>query len=166
MIHATVDDMKRFRAANPNARPAASANGSTYKMTSCLPWRNRWLGVAKRPEIEPGPVGLATQWNNNDPSGEAAILENSDYSAASAAASGSKWHPVIARGCHRHRALRHFRHAPPAARPDFAGNWAEPNEPLSPSKPRQYELAAEAVRAGAQLRATPPLHSNPLRPGM
>jgi serine protease len=72
MIHATVEDMKRFREANPHAQPgqvqaASSANDLAFHGGI------GGIGVETAPKIYL--VLWGSQWNNNDPSGEAAILE-------------------------------------------------------------------------------------------
>ena len=73
MIHATVDDMKRFREANPNARPGAVQPASTSN-DLFYHGGTGGIGVETAPKIYL--VLWGSQWNNNDPSGEAAILEN------------------------------------------------------------------------------------------
>src|SRR5438309_463121 len=70
---ATVEDMTRFREANPHARPgqvqaASTANDLSYHGGI------GGIGVETAPRIYL--VLWGSQWNNNDPSGEAAILEN------------------------------------------------------------------------------------------
>ena len=73
IIHATVEDMKRFREANPHARPgqvqaASSVNDLSYRGGT------GGIGVETNPKVYL--VLWGSQWNNNDPSAEAAILEN------------------------------------------------------------------------------------------
>src|SRR6267154_567228 len=73
MIHATTEQMKQFREANPNARPgsvhaAATTNDLFYHGGT------GGIGVETAPKIYL--VLWGSQWNNNDPSGEAAILES------------------------------------------------------------------------------------------
>jgi serine protease len=73
VIHATVEDMKRFREANPNARPGSVQPAST---SNDLYYHGGTggTGVETTPKIYL--VLWGSQWNNHDPSGEAAILEN------------------------------------------------------------------------------------------
>src|ERR1700746_1746373 len=71
MIHATVEDMKRFREANPHARPgqveaASTANDLSYHGGI------GGIGVETAPKVYL--VLWGAQWNNNDPSGEAGRL--------------------------------------------------------------------------------------------
>src|SRR6516162_7023295 len=66
MIHATVEDMKRFREANPHAQPgqvqaASTANDLTFHGGT------GGIGVETAPKIYL--VLWGSQWNNNDPSG-------------------------------------------------------------------------------------------------
>src|SRR5215831_11659932 len=73
IIHVTVEDMKRFREANPHARPgqvqaASTANDLSYRGGT------GGIGVETNPKVYL--VLWGSQWNNNDPSAEAAILEN------------------------------------------------------------------------------------------
>jgi serine protease len=80
MIHATVDDMKRFREANPHARPGVQAANTANDLT--YHGGIGGIGVETPPKIYvvfwgPGRGKRHdSQWNNNDPSGEAAILQS------------------------------------------------------------------------------------------
>ena len=78
MVHATVDDMKRFREANPHLKSARSPSELNYHGGI------GGIGVETAPKVFL--VLWGSQWNNNDPSGEATILENF-YSGAG----GSSW---------------------------------------------------------------------------
>jgi hypothetical protein len=83
MIHATAKEMKRFRESNPHARPgqvqaASTANDLSYHGGV------GGIGVETAPKVYL--VLWGAQWNNNDPSGEAAILENFYRGAG-----GSSW---------------------------------------------------------------------------
>src|ERR1700693_2422180 len=91
MIHATVDDMKRFREANPNARPGSALLAST---SSELYYHGGTggIGVETAPKIYL--VLWGSQWNNNDPSGEEAILSNF-YSGGG----GSSWSNSVIQYC-------------------------------------------------------------------
>lgn len=68
MIHASLDDMKRFREANPHARAANPSSDLSYHGGI------GGVGVETAPKVYL--VLWGSQWNNNDPSGEAAILQN------------------------------------------------------------------------------------------
>src|SRR6266478_346470 len=70
MIHATMEQMKQFREANPNARPGSVQAAAT---TNDLFYHGGTggIGVETAPKIFL--VLWGSQWNNNDPSAEAAI---------------------------------------------------------------------------------------------
>ncbi len=97
MIHATAEEMKRFREANPHARPgqvqaASTANDLTYHGGI------GGIGVETAPKVFL--VLWGSQWNNNDPSGEAGILE-SFYRGIG----GSSWANSVTQYC---RAAQYF----------------------------------------------------------
>jgi serine protease len=142
MIHATVEDMKRFREANPNARPgqvqaASTANDLTYHGGI------GGIGVETAPKVFL--VLWGSQWNNNDPSGEAAILQ-SFYQGVG----GSSWANSVTQYCQGVTSGTVFCNGSgqAAGNPSgiFAGVWAD-NASLAPSHPRQSQIAAEAVSA-------------------
>ena len=149
MIHATVDDMKRFREANPNARPGAVHPAST---SSDLYYHGGTggIGVETAPKIYL--VLWGSQWNNNDPSGEAAILENFYRGVG-----GSSWLNSVTQYCQgvATGTIACGTSGTHAGNQTgiFAGVWAD-NASSAPSKPRQSQLAAEAVRAAAHFGNT------------
>jgi len=142
MIHATVEDMKRFREANPHAQPgqvqaASTANDLTFHGGT------GGIGVETAPKIYL--VLWGSQWNNNDPSGEAAILE-----AFYQGVGGSSWANSVTQYCEGVPSGMVFCSGAgqAAGNPSgiFAGVWAD-NASTAPSKPRQSQIATEAVRA-------------------
>jgi hypothetical protein len=142
MIHATAEEMKRFREANPHARPgqvqaASTANDLTYHGGI------GGIGVETAPKVFL--VLWGSQWNNNDPSGEAGILE-SFYKGVG----GSSWANSVTQYCQGVPSGTVFCNGAGQAAGNssgiFAGVWAD-NGSLAPSHPRQSQLAAEAVRA-------------------
>src|SRR5215831_4752772 len=142
MIHATVEDMKRFREANPHARPgqvqaASTANDLNYHGGI------GGIGVETTPKIYL--VLWGSQWNSNDPSGEAAILENFYRGVG-----GSSWANSVTQYCQGVASGTVFCNGSgqAAGNPSgiFAGVWAD-NASLAPSHPRQSQIAAEAVSA-------------------
>jgi serine protease len=149
MIHATVDDMKRFREANPNARPGVVQSAST---SNDLFYHGGagGIGVETAPKIYL--VLWGSQWNNNDPSGEAAILENFYRGVG-----GSSWLNSVTQYCQgvATGTVACGTSGTPAGNQTgiFAGVWAD-NASSAPSKPRQSQLAAEAVRAAAHFGNT------------
>jgi hypothetical protein len=142
MIHATAEEMKRFREANPNARPgqvqAASTANDLYYHGGV-----GGIGVETAPKVYL--VLWGSQWNNNDPSGEAAILENFYRGVG-----GSSWLNSVTQYCQGVATGT----VTCGSSGTHAGNqtgifdavWAD-NSSSAPSKPRQSQIAAEAVRA-------------------
>jgi hypothetical protein len=142
MIHATMEQMKQFREANPNARPgsvqaASTANDLFYHGGT------GGIGVETAPRIYL--VLWGSQWNNNDPSGEAAILENFYRGVG-----GSSWLNSVTQYCQgvATGTVTCGTSGTHAGNQTgiFAGVWAD-NASSAPSKPKQSQLAAEAVRA-------------------
>ena len=138
MIHGTVEDMKRFREANGNARQqAGTASELTYHGGI------GGIGVETSPKVFL--VLWGSQWNNNDPSGEAGILE-SFYNGVG----GSSWANSVTQYCQgvATGTVSCNGAGTPAGNPSgiFAGVWAD-NASSAPSKPRQSQIAGEAVRA-------------------
>lgn len=138
MIHATVEDMKRFREANANARQQAGpANELTYHGGIS------GIGVETSPKVYL--VLWGAQWNNNDPSGEAGILK-SFYSGVG----GSSWANSVTQYCQgvTSGTVSCSGGGTPAGNPAgiFAGVWAD-NASSAPSIPSQSQIADEAVRA-------------------
>jgi len=142
MIHATVEDMKRFRDANPNARPGAVQSAST---SNDLYYHGGTggIGVETAPKIYL--VLWGSQWNSNDPSGEAAILENFYRGVG-----GSSWLNSVTQYCQgvASGTVTCGTSGTHAGNQTgiFAGVWAD-NASSAPSRPKQSQLAAEAVRA-------------------
>jgi len=142
MIHATAEEMKRFREANPHARPgqvqaASTANDLTYHGGI------GGIGVETAPKVYL--VLWGSQWNNNDPSGESAILQSFYHGVG-----GSSWANSVTQYCQGvpSGTVSCNGSGTAAGNPPgiFAGVWAD-NGSLAPSHPRQSQLAAEAVRA-------------------
>jgi len=137
MIHPTMDDMKRFREANPHLKAANTSNDLTYHGGV------GGIGVETAPKVFL--VLWGSQWNNNDPSGEAAILQNF-YNGAG----GSSWLNSVTQYCQGVPTGTVFCNGAGTAAGNpshiLAGVWAD-NSNSAPSHPRQSQLAAEAVRA-------------------
>jgi hypothetical protein len=90
-------------------------------------------------------VFWGSQWDNNDPSGETSILE-SFYSGVG----GSSWLNSVTQYCQGLAGGTFFCNGAGTAAGNqtgmLAGVWAD-NASAAPSRPRQSQLAAEAVRA-------------------
>ena len=137
MIHATVEDMKRFREANPHLRGASTPSELSYHGGV------GGIGVETAPKVFL--VLWGSQWNGNDPSGEANILQ-SFYSGAG----GSYWLNSVTQYCQGVTVGTVFCNGAGTAAGNqkgiFVAFWAD-NTSAAPSKPRQSQIAAEAVRA-------------------
>jgi serine protease len=151
MIHATVDDMKRFREANPNARPGAVQSAGTSNELNYHGGIGG-IGVETTPQIYL--VLWGSQWNNNDPSGEEAILQNF-YSGVG----GSSWSNSVIQYCQGVPGGTGFCNGTGSAAGNqqnpnmFAGVWNDNTSP-APQKPKQSQIAAEAARAAGHIGNT------------
>jgi hypothetical protein len=142
MIHATVEEMKRFREANPHARPgqvqAASTVNELYYHGGA-----GGIGVETAPKIYL--VLWGSQWNNNDPSGEANILQSFYQGVGS-----SSWLNSVTQYCQGVASGTFYCNGAGTAAGNpkgiLAGVWYD-NASSAPSKPRQSQIAVEAVRA-------------------
>jgi len=142
MIHATMEDMKRFEEANPTARGGRhGGGGGSVELT--YHGGIGGIGVETAPKVYL--VLWGSQWNGNDPSGEAAILE-SFYQGVG----GSSWANSVTQYCQGvpTGTLTCGGSGTPAGNPSgiFGGVWAD-NATAAPSKPSQSQIAAEAVSA-------------------
>lgn len=101
------------------------------------------IGVATAPKVYL--VLWGSQWNNNDPSDEAAILES-----FFAKVGGSLWLNSVTQYCQDVGSGTVFCNGAgsPAGNPPglYAGVWAD-NGAAAPTRPKQSAIAAEAVRA-------------------
>jgi serine protease len=135
IIHATVEDELRARGARPSRRASTSNNLSYHGGTG-------GIGVETAPKVYL--VLWGSQWDNNDPSGEESIL-HSFYTGVG----GSSWLDSVTQYCEGVPAGTVFCNgAGTAASNDamLAGVWYDNASP-APSRPKQSQLAAEAVRA-------------------
>lgn len=143
MIHATVEEMKRFEEANPGARPARAHHGGGGSTELSYHGGVGGIGVETSPKVYL--VLWGSQWNGNDPSGEAALLQNF-YSGVG----GSSWANSVTQYCEGVASGTVFCNGAgmSAGNPSgiFAGVWAD-NASAAPSKPSQSQIAAEAVNA-------------------
>jgi len=137
VIHATVG-------AAVSAREARGHSGGGSKNLS-YHGGTGGIGVEAAPQIYL--VLWGSQWNNNDPSGEASILQNF-YSGVG----GSSWLNSVTQYCQGVASGTIFCSGAgtPAGNQAnmFAGVWAD-NATSAPSRPSQSQLAAEAVKAAA-----------------
>ena len=102
------------------------------------------VGVEAAPKIYL--VLWGSQWNNNDPSGEEALLVNFFNSVG-----GSSWSNDNTQYCQGIASGTYFCNgagAPAGNNIVFAGAWYD-NTSAAPNRPSQSQLAAEAVKAAA-----------------
>jgi serine protease len=140
VIHPTVEAVRAYEA-NEHARGNATGSAGTAG-NLIYQGGTGGIGVETAPQLYL--VFWGSQWNNNDPSGEAAILEN-----FLSGLSGSKWSNTVTQYCQGVASGTVFCNGAGTA----AGNNAKlvaywyDNASSAPSRPRQSQLAAEAVRA-------------------
>lgn len=144
MIHPTMEDMKRFREANPHLKAANTSNDLTYHGGV------GGVGVETAPKVYL--VLWGSQWDNNDPSGESALLQ-SFYNGAG----GSSWLNSVTQYCQGvpTGTVSCNGAGTPAGNPSgiLAGVWHD-NATSAPRSPRQSQLAAEAVNAASHFGNT------------
>jgi hypothetical protein len=145
IIHATVEEMREFREAHPNARPGnVGPHGSTSPELD-YHGGTGGIGVETAPKIYL--VFWGSQWQNNDPSEEAAILQNF-YNAVG----GSSWLNSVIQYCQGVASGTVFCNGLDTPAGNQTGLlypvWYD-NASAAPSKPHQSQFAAEAARAAA-----------------
>jgi len=108
------------------------------------------IGVETAPKVYV--VFWGTQWNGNDPSGEASILQS-----FLAGAGGSRWLNSVTQYCQGVASGTTFCNGAgqAAGNPSgiYAGSWYD-NASAAPSSPTQSQLAAEAVKAAGHFNNT------------
>ncbi len=148
-IHATVDDMARFRQTHPNAAHGSTSGSAT---TSELQYHGGSGGVGVETAPKVYLVFWGSQWINGDPSGEAALLE-AFYNGVG----GSAWANSVTQYCQAVASGTTFCNGAgtPAGNPVgiLAGYWYD-NGSAAPSRPKQSQLGAEAARAAAHFGNT------------
>jgi len=137
VIHSTVEAEQQYREAHGGGNAVSTANDLYYHGGV------GGIGVETAPKIYL--VLWGSQWNNNDPSGEEAILHNF-YSGVG----GSSWLNSVTQYCQGVASGTFYCNGAgtPAGNQTgiLAGIWYD-NASAAPSKPRQSQLAGEAVRA-------------------
>jgi hypothetical protein len=143
VIHATVEDAARARAAHGHGGGGGGSNNLFYH-GGTSDGSAGTIGVETAPKIYL--VLWGSQWNNNDPSGESAILQ-SFYSGVG----GSSWLNSVIQYCQGVGSGTVFcTSGTPAGNPTgiFGGVFAD-NGSAAPTHPSQSQLAGEAVKAAA-----------------
>jgi serine protease len=132
--------------------PHANGAGHGHGGGSNLSYRGGvgGIGVETAPRLYV--VYWGSQWNGNDPSGEASILQGF-YGAAG----GSRWLNSVTQYCQGVASGTVFCNGAgqAAGNPsnNYAGSWSDNGAPAT-SHPTQSQLAAEAVRAAAHFGNT------------
>ena len=136
VIHATAEAAQQAREARPHS--AGSTSNELYYHGG-----TGGIGVETAPKIYL--VLWGSQWNNNDPSGEVSRLQ-SFFSGVG----GSSWLKSVTQYCQGVASGTVYCNGSGAAAEKtnavLAGIWSD-NTSAAPSKPRQSQLANEAVRA-------------------
>ncbi len=139
VIHPTVEGAKQAR------KSSSTSAGNLYYHGGTSDGAAGTIGVETAPKIYL--VFWGSQWNNNDPSGEAGILES-----FLPGASGSSWLNSVTQYCQGVNSGTYFCNGAGTAAGnktgEYAGYWYD-NASKAPSRPRQSQLASEAVRAAA-----------------
>jgi serine protease len=143
IVHPTVEGAQEAHQAGTSGRNLYYHGGSSDGSDGLI-------GVETAPKIYL--VFWGSQWNNNDPSHEASILESFLKGA-----SGSSWLNSVTQYCQGVASGTFFcNHAGTAAgnnSGEFIAFWYD-NASAAPSHPRQSQLANEAVRAAAHFGNT------------
>ncbi len=147
IIHPTVEDAQRLRAAQAGA---AGAKASTTGGNLAYGGGTGGIGVETAPHIYL--VFWGSQWNGNDPSGEAAILES-----FFAGIGGSSWFNSVTQYCQGVATGTVYCNGTGTAAGNQTGMYISywyDNGSSAPTHPRQSQLASEAVRAAAHFGNT------------
>jgi serine protease len=146
VIHGTVEGVQRARAERGNAGSiagASTANDLYYHGGT------GGIGVETAPRLYL--VFWGSQWNNNDPSGEATLVQNFLTGVG-----GSSWLNSVTQYCQAVASGTYYcTGGTRAGNPSgiLVGVWHD-NTSSAASRPRQSQLAAEAVRAAAHFGNT------------
>ncbi len=145
MVHPTVEGVRRARGAGIfGGGGNLSYHGGTSDGAAGT------IGVETAPKVYL--VFWGSQWNNNDPSGEASILQSFLGGVGS-----SNWLSIVTQYCQGVSSGTYFCNGAGQAAGNqagmLAGYWYD-NASAAPSKPKQSQLAAEAVRAAGQFGNT------------
>jgi serine protease len=143
IIHPTVEGMRQEREANGIKKPGKPGGGGGGSTNLTYHGGVGGVGVETAPKIYL--ILWGSQWNNNDPSAEAATLESFFQSMG-----GSSWFNSNTQYCQGVATGTTFCNGsgtPAGNQPNmYAGVWAD-NATAAPGAPRQSQIAAEAVRA-------------------
>src|SRR6185437_13305282 len=151
MLHATVDAADRLHSNNGNGKAGGRPGGST-SINLAYGGGVGGIGVETAPKLYL--VLWGTQWTNNDPSGESVLLQ-SFYGAAGS----SGWLNSVVQYCEGLGKGTIFCNGQGTAAGNtagiLAGVWYD-SDAMAPARPKQSDLATEAVRAAAHFGNTAP----------
>jgi hypothetical protein len=102
-------------------------------------------------------VYWGTQWNNNDPSGEAAIQQSFFSGVGGSSVGSSSWNNSVTQYCEDVPTGTYFCNGQGTAATNPSGvlaGWWYDNAASAPKHPSQTQLAGEAVRAAAKFGNT------------
>ena len=143
IVHPTVEGARQ-------AHQAGTSGGTLYYHGGSSDGSGGTVGVETAPKIYL--VFWGSQWNNNDPSNEAGILESFLKGA-----SGSSWLNSVTQYCQGVASGTYFCNQAGTAAGNKSGEfiafWYD-NASAAPSHPRQSQLANEAVRAATHFGNT------------
>jgi len=133
-----------------HAKPARPTHTNNLSYHGGVSDGSGTIGVETAPKVYL--VLWGSQWNNNDPSGEASILQNF-FSGVG----GSSWFNSVTQYCQGLASGTYYCNGAgtPAGNPTgiFGGVWAD-NASAAPHRPSQSQLAGEAVRAAQHFSDT------------
>lgn len=144
IIHPTVGAAKQAR------RSSSTSGGNLYYYGGTGDGAAGTIGVETAPKIYL--VLWGSQWKNNDPSGEAALLEKFLPGAA-----GSAWLNTVTQYCQGVNSGTYFCNGAGTAAGNKTGEYVTfwyDSASKAPAHPRQAQIAAEAVRAAAHFGNT------------
>jgi serine protease len=145
IVHPTVEGVRAEREANGNNRLHAAHGGGGGSTNLSYHGGVGGIGVETAPKIYL--VVWGSQWNGNDPSGEVATLVSFYQSAG-----GSSWNNSVTQYCQGVASGTVFCNGAGQAAGNqaniYAGIWYD-NAAPAPSRPRQSQIAAEAVNAAS-----------------
>ena len=150
VIHLTVEQAQSRRAAQGNHGSHGKPGGGSQTNDLIYNGGTGGVGVETAPAIYL--VLWGSQWNNNDPSGEAGILESFLGSMG-----GSKWLNTVTQYCQKVSSGTIYCNGagtPAGNQSGMLVNFWYDNGSAAPARPKQSDFAAEAVRAASHFGNT------------
>ena len=159
MIHPTVEAARAAQQPHGAGKPSATA-GNLYYHGGTSDGSAGTVGVETAPKVYV--VFWGSQWTNNDPSGEACILAGAAGCPSGVSkdflgnVGGSLWNATVTQYCQGVSSGSYTCNSgtPVGNSPSMlAGFWFD-NATSAPSRPKQSQLAAEAVKAASHFGNT------------